>query len=645
VTIDGRAELLYRTGDLGVLDADGVLHFRGRTDRQVKIRGYRVEPADVEHQVLRLLPAVRSCRVLARRTTEEGPLELVVFCVPAEPGGPLPDALSVLNRALVPHQRPAAVVVVDALPLTANGKLDEQALLTVASESAHQVTEEVQYRDHTERLVAQAFRSALNLQAVPPDVPFSQLGGTSLDAGRVCARLSAALGAPVPVSRLYQHPTVAGLAGWARETTPVPLDEEHGPVPLTPMQALFLRRHLADDSDRSEHCLLVWTVDGELDRTALEKAIAVVHGRHPALSASYLPVPEPHAAATDSPPPKLTVLPAQASETAAVAALREEFSKRLNLTEGEVWRTALVPLRDRAISVFGCLVHHIAFDGWSESVLAHDLATAYDQARGFPRALPPAPPAPPSPRTIHSGRQAALARAGLTSQRDRTAHELAGIPAVQWPFAPTSRSTRPGVVEEVLTPATVAAIDTVAANTGVSRFVVLLAQFAAAVAELTGQRDFGIGVPVAHRDRPGLDHVVGCHIDMTCLRMRDAALNTDPSGVAETGRIVRQALSAQDVPFSDQVALAGPQAPDRPALFQILFALQDNKAPRLDITGARSRFHRQHYLDLPLELHTELWPTDDGGLWMTLYHQPDVAEANAEQLAANFTRALEEISR
>jgi hypothetical protein len=322
--------------------------------------------------------------------------------------------------------------------------------------------------------------------------------------------------------------------------------------------------------------------------------------------------------------------------------LREEFSRRLNLTRGEVWRTALVPLRDGGTSVFGCLVHHIAFDGWSESVLAHDLAAAYDQARGLPRELPPAPPAP---TTLHSGRQAALARAGLVSQRDRLAHELAGIPVVQWPSAPPSRSTEPGVVEEVLTPATVAAIDALAAKTGVSRFVVLLAQFAAAVAELTGQQDFGIGVPVAHRDRPELDHVVGCHIDMMCLRMRGAALNADPHAVAETGRIVRQALSAQDVPFADQVALAGPQAPDRPALFQILFALQDNKAPRLDMTGARSRFHRQHYLDLPLELHTEFWPNDDGGLWMTLYHQPDIAEATAKQLAANFIRAVEEISR
>ncbi|WP_030469708.1 hypothetical protein [Lentzea aerocolonigenes] len=93
------------------------------------------------------------------------------------------------------------------------------------------------------------------------------------------------------------------------------------------------------------------------------------------------------------------------------------------------------------------------------------------------------------------------------------------------------------------------------------------------------------------------------------------------------------------------MALAGPQTPDRPALFQILFALQDNKTPTLDITGARSRFHRQHYLDLPLELHAEFWPHDDGGLWMTLYHQPDIAEATAKQLAANFTRALGEISR
>ncbi|PGH47512.1 amino acid adenylation domain-containing protein, partial [Streptomyces sp. Ru87] len=280
VRIDGAETRVYRTGDLGTVDPDGLLCFRGRADRQLKIRGHRVEPAEVERQLEQLLPGVRSCRVLARPDATGTTRELVAFCRPVVPGDPLPNAARVLRSALVSYQRPAAVVSVDTFPVTDRGKLDERALLALAPPAGHggepgaadapppgagsgdagrdaarggsgAVTGGAASsdagsgpRDATTAAVAEVFGTVLGRNGVPLDVPFVELGGTSLGAGRVCARLSRRLGRPVPVSRLHRHPTARALAHWLRTTTPpaAPAPDPAGPgpdpsdVPLSPLQ-------------------------------------------------------------------------------------------------------------------------------------------------------------------------------------------------------------------------------------------------------------------------------------------------------------------------------------------------------------------------------------------------------------------------
>ncbi|EHR52430.1 non-ribosomal peptide synthase [Saccharomonospora marina XMU15] len=646
VAIDGAAERVYRTGDLGVLDSAGLLHFKGRADRQVKVRGHRVELAEIERQVERVLPSVRSCRVLARRTAAGDTTELVAFCVPIRAGDTLADAVPTLHAAMLPHHRPAAVVGVGGFPLTERGKLDERALwesLPAAASSAPDA--DALSPGGTAQVVAGVFAAVLGVSAVPRDVPFTRLGGTSLDAGRVCARLSTQLGRQVPVSVLYRYETAAALAAWAAETAP-PEESGHddrGDVPLTPQQLLFLSRELAGPQDRTSHCLLVWAVEGPLDHTALRSAIAALHARHEPLRSAYLADPRPCAIPIDVPPPDLVVLPAHRTETEALVALRGELGRELDIAGAAVWRAAVVPSADDHTSaLLGCAVHHIAFDGWSESVFARDLAALYNRARELPWTLPAKPP---SPAAIRAGDVSYASQADLPAQRARLAQELAGTPEIRWPGAPAGgQAGEPGLVTATIPAETVVAVDAAAVRAGTSRFAVLLAQHAGALAELTGQQDFGIGVPVACRDRPGLEDAVGCHITMVCVRLRDDAVNGGGRAIEETGRALRRALAAQDVPLNTMLAWGTNRTRGRAPLFQTLFALQDNDVPRLELTGVRTRFRRQRYLDLPLELHAELWPDADGGLGLTVYFRPEaVAEQDARNLALGFTRRLESI--
>ncbi|MFJ2648415.1 amino acid adenylation domain-containing protein [Streptomyces sp. NPDC087420] len=686
VTIDGEALRVYRTGDLGVWGADGLLHFRGRADRQVKIRGHRVEPAEVERQVERSLPAVRTCRVLARTDAAGTAQELVAFCVPAEPGDPLEGATAALAEALVPYQRPSRVVAVDALPLTSRGKLDERALLrlvpaapaggagadagggdpgsartvrTVATGGAVGAgdltdltdrtdrTDLTDLADPTVRAVAETFAAVLGREDVPLDTPFVALGGTSLGAGRVCARLAARLHRPVPVATLYERPTVVALADWLR-TTPPPDDlpgapPETGDTPLTPLQTVYLTRQLLAPSDLTAHCVLAWLVQGDLDTAALETAVAETHRRHESLSAAYVLDPAPYALLVDAPPPPVEILPSEPTADAAVLAVRAALSSPLDPEQGEMWRTVVVPVAGARASVFGVVVHHVVFDGWSESVLARDLAAAYNAAKGGERI---AEPLPPSLAAIHQERARYRRQTASAAHEDYVRGELTGVPDLRWPAGPPDPAAGgPGRVEVPLSSAVLAGVDDLAREAGVTRFAVLLSNWASALAEVTGQRDFAVGVPVAQRDGARLDGVVGCHITMLCLRLRGAALDGGTDAVRETTRITARTVAAQDVALGDILSLTGRPRTGRPPLYQVLFALQDNAVPRLELAGVRTDFLRQPYLDLPLELHTELWPDERGGLRVEVSFRPEaVTETTAQEIAKRFTDRLRSLS-
>lgn len=650
--VDGVSRRFYRTGDLGTLDEDAVLHFRGRADRQVKIRGHRIEPAGVERQVEELLPAVRTCRVLAVRDENGAAVDLVAFCVPARRGDPLTDALRALRESLVSYQRPSRVVSVAEFPLTPQGKLDERALLALLPAPGRQPTTAATATDRVAQLVADTFGDVLGRHGVPVDVSFFELGGGSLDAGRVCARLSGRLGRPVPISLLYRAATAEGLADQLRSAGPPSTEDDGGrhrsphadAVPLTAMQVVFATRQVLDPADRTGHCLLAWTIHGELDQTALRAAIGAVHGRHESLRSAYLIDPHPAALPLDLPAPPLEVLPDEPSVREALAALRFELSDHLDIGAGEVWRTALVCVPTDSANVFGCVIHHIAFDGWSESVLADDLTAAYDAARGFGR---PELPAPPSLAAAYEDYQRNLAHADYGATLDRVVAGLSGVPQLRWPDAPDPvNDARIGHLTLDLPAEALLRVDALASELSVTRFVVLLSCWARVLAEVTGQRDFAVGVPVAQRGGPGLDRSIGCHINMLAVRMRTDALEPGSAGVAATGRVVRSAFAAQDVPFADVLQrVQRPHVGGRPLLFQTLFAVQDNASPRLPLSGLRTEFLRQPYLDLPLELHAELWPGDptaDSGamLLVVSYQTSAVSETVARRCAGAFVEAL-----
>ena len=203
--------LRYRTGDLVRFRPDGMLDYLGRLDSQLKIRGFRIEPGEIE-AVLARHPAVRAC-VVAGRATSAGDKRLVAYGVPTE-RGLIPNASGLrewLGGHLPEYMIPATFVWLDALPVTANGKVDLRALPEPSLERPELGNEYVAPRSALEQTLCEAFAEALGLARVGALDSFFELGGNSLLVLRTLSRLRH-LGLELPAVRFFQYPTPEGLA-------------------------------------------------------------------------------------------------------------------------------------------------------------------------------------------------------------------------------------------------------------------------------------------------------------------------------------------------------------------------------------------------------------------------------------------------
>ncbi|KRV50463.1 non-ribosomal peptide synthetase [Wenjunlia vitaminophila] len=630
---------MYRTGDRARWRADGNLDFLGRVDDQVKVRGVRVEPGEVE-AVLAAHPGVAQAVVVADRGGEV--TRLVGYAVPAAGARPDPGDLRGWVAGRLPgHMVPAVVVVLDGpLPLTRNGKLDRAALPAPEWAAGTGDARPVGYRQRT---LARLFAEVLRLPEVGAHDDFFALGGHSMAAMRLLARVRSAFGVDLSVRDVFDTPTVAGLADLLAEAgaarpEPVPLPRPEV-LPLAPGQRRLWERYRAA-GDRA-HWDLAFAVraPGGFDVRALSAGVADVVARHEPLRTRFL---EDASGVRQVPVepgrPVLDVLPA--TDGPLGARLAELAGTAPDLTREPPFRARLVTASDgdQALLV---TVHHLGVDEWSTVPLLRDLTVAYRaRVAGRAPALEPLPVGYPdytqwAHRALGDPTDPASPYARQLAYWTRT---LAGLPEglplpVDRPRTPT-RSPHGDAVEFALPPALHAGIDRLAHATGTSMFMVVQAALATLLTRLGAGTDLPIATWVAARPSDRLDDLVGSFFNTVVLRT-DTSGDPDPATLlARTRETDLTALDHQDVPFQDVVNALDLPAPRVLLIHHEQAGLADLGALTPVPTGAAPA-------DLTLSFYE---PVGEGPVDCVLRYATDLFDrSTAERLARDLVGVLADI--
>ncbi|WP_198289406.1 non-ribosomal peptide synthetase [Rhodococcus sp. AW25M09] len=579
---------MFRSGDRARVRTDGTLEFLGRTDDQVKIRGNRVELGEVD-AALRAHPDVAAATSALRRSNN-GDLRIDGYVVAARTDQVL-DTLRIRNDLadrLPAHMVPSTISVLDDIPLTINRKID-RAALPAPDLSMPSTGPRAEPFGATEEMVAAAFSRVLDRDEIDCAASFFDLGGDSLAATRVVASVRAERSVDIGVRDLAAAPSVQALAARIDDRLLLGVQHNSRPergmaagvaaVPLAPQQ-----RHL-DRSARLPLYNLPFTVSisGHLDADAASQALTDLIGRHTTLRTRYPdsdagPVqvlePDPTVAAPD-----LDVVDFSAAAVSQI--VEQPFDVR-----------AEFPLRARMFAVkpdrhvLACAVHHSAADGWSLGLLASDFVLAY-HAR-----MTGAVPAWSELPLQYADYSVWAADRDVSGEMDFWRAELAGVPGtaelpldrargLTWDFAGARTALHLGrsVGEEM---------DSLAQRCGTGRFTVVRAALLILLAEKTATTDIVVGTPVAGRDDPNLEQLVGTFTTTVAIRT-DITSATTVEDVVQLARASElRAFDHASVPFEDVAAdLAAESTDSRHPIFQVALSLDVFTAATFDLGDAR----------------------------------------------------------
>ncbi len=653
----GAGARMYRTGDLASWGGDGQLRYAGRVDEQVKIRGYRIELGEIQ-TALAEVGGVDQAAVIARED-RPGDKRLVGYITgSADPAA----ARATLSERLPGYMVPTAVVVLDHMPLTVNGKLDKRAL------PAPDYVDGQDYRaprTATEEVLAGIYAQVLGLERVGVDDSFFDLGGDSLSATRLINAVNASLDADLAVRAVFETPTVAQLAARAGESSgrrePLVAQSRPDVLPLSYAQQRLWFLDQLEGPSPIYNMAVALRISGELDVDALGAALADVVGRHESLRTVFRSVEGV---------PKQVVMPAEQADCGwRVVDVGDWSGGQLEETIGELAGHSFdlsseIPLRAELLRlnedehVLVAVVHHIAADGWSVAPLIADLQLAY-AGRSAGRA-PGWAPLPVQYVDYTLWQRAHLGDLGDTESRisGQVAYweqALAGLP--ERLELPTDRPYPPvadhrGASMPVSLPAGLhKRIREVAREHNATTYMVVQAALTTLLSKLSATSDVAVGVPIAGRGDAALDQLVGFFVNTLVLRVDLAGDPTAAELLAQVRRRSLATLEHQDVPFEVLVDRLKPtRSLAHHPLVQVALAWQNFTAD----TSTESTLGEAQVSPLPVDTHVarmdltfslaERWDDagNPAGIGGTVEFRTDVFDAvSVETMIGRLARVAE----
>ncbi|MFL6196328.1 MAG: amino acid adenylation domain-containing protein, partial [Thermoanaerobaculia bacterium] len=588
---------LSRTGDRGrwreLPDGRGALECLGRTDFQVKVRGYRIELGEIE-AALEQHPGVRAAIVIVREDAP-GDQRLTAYVVGGETSGELRRHLRV---KLPEYMVPSAYVTLAELPLLPNGKVDRKALPAPEATAASRGF--VAPEGPVEELLAEVWAEVLKLERVGARDNFFDLGGHSLLATQVVSRLRTAFEVELPLQRLFESPTVAGLARAVDEARrerrgvrvpaiqPVSRD---GDLPLSFAQERMWFLHQLEPHSSAYNLASGLRLEGDLDAERLAGCFAAMVRRHETLRTVFAEV-DGRPVQVIQPPADFALpvidlrgLAPEEREAELRGRSLAESRRPFDLARGPLLRALLLRTGEREHALV-LVMHHVVSDGWSMGLLLGELTGLYAGAQ--PASLPV------QYADFAAWQREWLQGEELSRQVEYWKEQLAGAPPLL--ELPTDRP-RPAVQSfrgdrrtVRLSTELMGALESLGRREGLTPFMLLMAAFQSLLGRFTSRDDVVVGTPIANRTRTEVERLIGFFANTLVFRTE---LADDPTFLDLARQVRGKALGAydhQDLPFEKLVDELHPERHlSYPPVFQVMFILQNAPAPAVDLGGLTMR--------------------------------------------------------
>ncbi|QVM89273.1 amino acid adenylation domain-containing protein [Pseudomonas entomophila] len=549
---------MYRSGDLACWQADGTLRYLGRADQQVKLRGFRIELGEIEAR-LAACAGVRDVAVVLREESP-GDKRLVAYFTGQQA---IAELHQHLQGQLPDYMLPSAYVQLDALPLTANGKLDRRALPQPGNEDVIRRGFEAP-QGEVETALAAIWAELLKVERVGRHDHFFEMGGHSLLAMRLVSQVRQRLGVELALADLFANAELAALAQVLANASAselpiiVAVDREQAlPLSFAQQRLWFLAQ--LEGGNQAYNMPLALGLRGALDATALERALLRIVERHETLRSRFVPSGDSAEVRVDAPPQPGWLRRETLAPKDLPARLRSEAVAPFDLVEGPLLRASLLRLGEQH-HVLALTVHHAVADGWSLGVLTRELGLLYPAlCQGLEDPLPPL--------AIQYGDHAVwqrrwLAGEQLQRQADYWRETLDGAPTLlslpgdrprpaRQDFSGASLVLR---LDEPLA----AGLRALAQRHQVTLYTVLMTAWATTLARLAGQTEVVVGCPVAGRGRAELEPLVGLFVNTLAIRIDLAGAPSAAALLAQVQQRLLQAQAHQDLPFEQVVELVRP---------------------------------------------------------------------------------------
>ncbi|HEY1351022.1 MAG TPA: amino acid adenylation domain-containing protein [Ktedonobacteraceae bacterium] len=595
-------ERLYQTGDLARSLPDGNLALPGQPDYQGKTQEIPVEPGEIE-TVLGQYPGMREVVVLARED-RPGEKHLVAYIAGQAPNGETTQALRQYLRAQLPQSVvPIAFLWLDALPLTPHGKVDLQAL---PPPQWTRTMEEQTPQTPIEARLAEIWAEVLSRSQVGRQANFFELGGHSLLATRILARVRTHLHIDLPVRALFEAPILADLAQTIAQHVPAPTQdlrplvqpqpqEERLPLAYEQEQLWFLAQ-LEPASALSTISLLM-RLSGPVQLWALQRSLDLLLRRHDSLRTSFSAAAgrpfQVIAPAVTIALPCLDLSPLAAEparqQTALSRLRRQAAATPFDLAQAPLLRVHLVRLGPQRHALL-LHIHHLLFDGWSQSILVRELAAFYQAL--LAGSVPALPPLPIQYADYVRWQRAWLQGETLAAELAYWQAEIQGAPThvalptrhPQTPEADGASALCPFTLPATLT----ARLKHFARHQGSTLYMLALAGWEVVLSRTSGQDDFLVGTPMSTRRQVETEGLISMLVNTLAIR---ADVRGQPTGQQLLQRVRARILRAQahpGLPLEKLVAAVQPaRQGSAPPLLQVVFAWED--APPAAELGAGLR--------------------------------------------------------